>query len=357
MDNILSSEFLKRALDESDHGILVTDYEGTILSVNEGLVKLTGFDEKELVGSNPRLLKSGQTPEAVYRELWGTLRSGRTWKGAVLNRAKDGSHFLDRETILSGIEPRSDRACFVAIHRNADIELDLRVKLSRAEASIGHFVDETDKAKAAIQTLVTLTNRQAETTSHALIAAIEARDAYTAGHGRRTALMMELIGDELGMFDRCSREAARIGAILHDIGKVGIPDAILLKQGRLTTEEYAVIKAHPSIGFDILKLAFKHEEILRIVRHHHERLDGTGYPDGLRGHELPDYVKVLSVCDCFDAMTSTRSYRRAMTEEDALSILTDDALTGRLDMAAVRALKRLSRNGVLGDVIAMPAVA
>ena len=237
------------------------------------------------------------------------------------------------------------------------IELDLRLKIAKTEASLSDAIVEIDSAKTAIKTLVTLTSLQVESTANALIAAMEARDHYTAGHGKRTAIMMELLGAELGLFSRYSLEAIRTGAILHDIGKVSVPDSILLKQGSLTPPEYEVIKTHPAIGFDILSLALKQEEILRIVRHHHERLDGSGYPDGLRGHEIPDYVKAFSVCDCYDAMTSTRSYRRAMPSRDAISTLTDDALCGKLDMSSVKALKRLWKNGVMDDIQSMRAAA
>jgi len=357
LEGILSGDLLKRALDESDHGIVVTDPEGTIQTVSERFVELSGYSASELVGSNPRLIRSGQTPDAMYRDLWETIRTGRTWKGAILNRRKDGTLFLDRESIIRGVGRTGDRACYVAIHRDSNVELDLRLKIAKAEANYQAVADEIDEAKSSINTLVSFTKHQLGSTAQSLIAAMEARDPYTAGHGRRTSLMIELVGDELGLFPQFSREGVRFGAILHDIGKIGVPDAILLKAGSLTGPEYEVIKTHPVVGFDILSLAFQEDEILRIVRSHHERLDGSGYPDRLRGPQIPDYVKAFSVCDCFDALTSSRSYRRALPAEDAISILTDDALTGRLDMSAVNAVRRLWKRGVLGDVKALPVAA
>jgi len=353
----LPAEFLSRIVDEIDIGIIVTDLDGTIQTVSPKVFGLTGYSERDLIGSTPRTFRSGQTPDAAYRELWQTIRTGATWKGALLNRRKDGTMFLDRETIASTIGLKGNKACFVAIHRNADVELDLRLKVARAEATVGEKVGEIDNAKSTIKTLVTLTSQQTENTAHALISALEARDPYTAGHGRRVAMMMELVCDELGLFVTYSRQAIRVGAILHDIGKVGIPDSILLKQGKLTDAEYEVMKTHPAVGFDILSHAAKFEETLRIVRHHHERLDGTGYPDGLRGHEVPDYVKAMFVCDSFDAMTSTRPYRPATSAEDAISILTDEALGGRIDMSPVKALKKLWHNGVLSDIVKLPVAA
>lgn len=356
MHETLSAEFLNRALDESGQGIVVTDHDGRILSVSPKILTLSGYTEKEIIGATPAIFKSGQTSPVVYQELWQTIRSGRAWSGAILNRRKNGTLFLDRESILRGVTSKG-AGCYVAFHRDAGIELELRLSLSRAEARMGEKVNEIENAKSTIQTLVTLTSQQAENISHALITALESRDPYTAGHGRRTSVMMELVGAELGLFNEFSRDAIRMGAILHDIGKIGIPDGILLKPGPLTDPELDAMKCHPGIGFDIVSLALKEEESLRIVRHHHERLDGSGYPDGLRAHEIPDYVRAFSVCDAFDAMTSTRSYRPAMSAEGALSLLTDEALAGRIDMSAVKVVKSLSRNGVLRDACEISAAA
>lgn len=350
MESILSTAFLQKALEESGHGIIVADPDGTILSASEKMVELTGYSVKELVGSTPRIFRSGHTTGETYRKLWETIRSGQTWTDAILNRRKDGTFFLDRETILGAIGPNGGRTCFVALHRNADVELELRLKVMKAESRFTDAVEKIDEAKDKVQKLVSLTNERLMGTAGALTATLEARDPYTAGHGRRTAQLMDLIGGELGLFDKYSRSTLCLGATLHDIGKVGIPDAILQKPGKLTPAEYEVIKTHPGIGFDILNYVLKQEEILRIVRHHHERLDGSGYPDGLTSDQLPDYVRAFSVCDCYVAMTSTRSYRLAMSSRDAVMILTDDALSGKLDMPSVKALRRLWKNGVLEEL-------
>lgn len=356
MDNIFTPETFRRALDACEFGVVVTDLDGTILTVNETVLALTGYDERELVGASPRSFRSGHTSQLVYEGLWQTIRTGRTWKGALLNRRKDGTLFLDRETILSEVLP-SGRACFVAIHQNSSAELDLRLKVAKAEASLNDALGKIDQAKNAIRSLVDQTNSQFGSTATALNAAVEARDPYTAGHGLRTSLIMELVGANLDLSSRYSMDAIRIGATLHDIGKVGVPDAILWKRGPLTPAEYEVVKTHPAIGFDILKPVYLQEEVLRIVRSHHERLDGSGYPDGLKSHAIPDYVKAFSVCDCYDAMTSTRGYRRAMAADEAISILTDEALIGRLDMSAVKALRRLHDGGALRDIQSIREVA
>lgn len=347
---LLSADQLARILEESDLGIVVTELDGTILTASPAIVKMTGYSMSELIGASPSKFKGGHTPSPVYAGLWSTIKSGQTWKGALLNRRKDGTFYLDRETITAGVSVRGNKPCFVAVHRAAEAEMDLRLKLQHAEKQLDLQLGEIEEAKSKMKMLVEMTSQQAEGVSHALVASLEARDPNTAGHGARTAVLMDLIGKELGLFERVPQEEIRLGAILHDIGKIGIPDGILLKDGPLTDSEYEIIKTHPAVGFEILSHVGGHEEALRIVRHHHERLDGSGYPDRLCADEIPDYVQAFSVCDCFDAMTSRRSYRNPISAEDAISYLTDDALCGRLHMSAVKALKKLFTSGMLGVV-------
>lgn len=156
-----------------------------------------------------------------------------------------------------------------------------------------------------------------------LSATLDARDPYTAGHSTRVAGYSKLIGENL----KLSKEEMELlykTAILHDIGKIGVPDNVLLKEGKLTEEEFAYIKAHPVIGENILKQVQPQEEMARIiegVRSHHERYDGNGYPDGLQGEGIPYFGRILAVADAFDAMTSDRPYRKGMPFSKALSIL------------------------------------
>jgi len=118
--------------------------------------------------------------------------------------------------------------------------------------------------------------------------------------------------------DEAERESLRIAGILHDVGKIAIPDSVLLKPDRLTDEEYAIIKKHPTIGESILQSIVIFENERNIILHHHERWDGRGYPDGLAGEDIPFLARILCVVDSYDAMTNTRPYRKAMRVEDAI---------------------------------------
>jgi len=137
---------------------------------------------------------------------------------------------------------------------------------------------------------------------------IEAKDPYTGGHTERVAEVALLIAKELG-FDEAEQRAISVGAVIHDIGKVGIPDDILLKPGRLSPEELAIIRRHPEISTYILAELELPAMVKEMVRHHHERIDGSGYPDGLAGEDVPLAARVLAVADALDAMTTDRPYR------------------------------------------------
>ena len=156
--------------------------------------------------------------------------------------------------------------------------------------------------------------------------ALDARDAYTAGHSRRVSEYACTIGRGIGLSGPALEEL-RIGALLHDIGKIGISDSALQKPGKLTDEEWALIKQHPTIGRRILEGVSGLHPYLTIVELHHENWDGTGYPFGLRGEAVPLGARIVHVADAYDAMTSSRPYRRAMTREEALRIIHQNAGT------------------------------
>ena len=140
---------------------------------------------------------------------------------------------------------------------------------------------------------------------------VEVKDVYTRGHSDRVSEYSLLIGEKLNLPPE-QMKTLKIGALFHDIGKIGIPDAILLKTDKLTDDEYSEIKNHPAIGAHILSNASIFADIIPIVKHHHERYDGKGYPARLAGEDIPYLARIVAVADTFDAMTSRRSYRQAL---------------------------------------------
>ena len=143
---------------------------------------------------------------------------------------------------------------------------------------------------------------------------VEAKDTYTRGHSDRVSEFSVLIGKHLGLSNE-DLKVLQIGGLFHDIGKIGVPDSILLKEGKLTDDEYSEIKNHPTIGAHILSNATIFQNIIPIVKHHHEKYDGNGYPSKLKGEDIPYFARIAAIADTFDAMTSKRTYRDALPLE------------------------------------------
>jgi putative nucleotidyltransferase with HDIG domain len=233
------------------------------------------------------------------------------------------------------------------------------------ENLLGFFVDVTDLVQ--VQELLEARNREVqkknemlssavaeleenlEAMVRGLVKAVEAKDAYTAGHSERVMRYSLLIAKELGLAPQQLRNLAR-GTLIHDVGKIGIPDVVLNKPGRLSDDEFAVIKSHPEIGAQMVRGIPVFEDCLPIIQSHHERLDGSGYPHGLCGSEIPTLVRIASVADVFDAITSDRAYRTAMKVEEALVILRNDADSGALDGKIVDVFTDIVKRDGIGRV-------
>lgn len=183
-----------------------------------------------------------------------------------------------------------------------------------------------------------------QATIRALVQAVDIKDRYTRGHGERVGHASVLIARELGMpEDRL--DVVRFAGILHDVGKLGVPTRILRKDGPLTPEERRIIELHPEYGHEIVRGIGFLGEARGAILHHHERMDGSGYPYGLRGDEIPEYARMVAVADAFDAMTSTRSYSRARPVPTAVAELQRCA-GSHFDATMVAALVRaLDRHG------------
>jgi len=193
-------------------------------------------------------------------------------------------------------------------------------RFSRDEVQFVRLLCDQAGIVLGTATLAERLEEQHLATVGALAAALEAKDAYTGNHAQTIAEFALAVGEELGLGGRELR-ATRMGALLHDVGKIGIPESILNKPGPLTDDEFTVMKTHTVIGADIIAGIPGMEEVVSLVRSSHERWDGRGYPDGLQGNEVPRGAYVIAVCDAYHAMIEDRVYRKAMSAEGAFAEL------------------------------------
>jgi putative nucleotidyltransferase with HDIG domain len=271
--------------------------------------------------------------------------------------AYDDHALLQAHTELTGIDPQIEDNHVVGIvlrshdrpvgclhltrtldqpHFDAGERRLLRIFASQVAASL-------DNARL-YQALIDQ-NRQ---TIEALAEAIEARDTYTSGHSRRVTRYAVRLAQALGM-DARQCELIHYASLLHDIGKIGIRDDVLLKPGPLSDDEFNVMKAHPEIGVKIIERVRGLQATLPIIKAHHERIDGGGYPYGLAGKTIPLEARILSIADAFEAMTSNRAYRPAMPVEDALTVL-EAGRGNKWDVGLVdRFITLIRQEGVLLD--------
>lgn len=220
----------------------------------------------------------------------------------------------------------------------ADIT-QLEVDRQVIEAKNAQLADANSELQANLAAMV-----------HLLVKAVEAKDVYTAGHSDRVTQYSLSIGVALGLSEAELR-ILEMGTRIHDVGKIGVPDAILNKPSYLSAEEYEFVRAHPVIGYEMIQDIPQFAECKNIVRWHHERLDGSGYPDRLSAEQIPLLVRIASVADVFDAITSVRAYKEGKSIEAALDELRADAVAGKLDLQIVEVFADIVvRDGMLPQI-------
>ncbi|MGH7263764.1 MAG: HD-GYP domain-containing protein [Candidatus Rokuibacteriota bacterium] len=225
------------------------------------------------------------------------------------------------DTRVAGLEAGADDYFTKPVHLR-----ELRARL-RALLRLKRVVEELEQAENMI-------------TSLALT--IEARDTYTAGHCVRLATLAVELGERVGLSQE-ELGALRLGGFLHDLGKIAVPDGILLKPGALTPDEWKLMREHPDAG-DRLARPMRTLALVRpIVRHHHERMDGQGYPDKLVGEEIPHLARIMAIVDVYDALRTRRPYKPPFHEAEALRLLNEGARTGQLDPGLVRIFTEIRR--------------
>jgi putative two-component system response regulator len=213
---------------------------------------------------------------------------------------------------------------------------------------------------ARVRSLLKLKQRtdeleRAESVLFSLARSIEGKDPYTHGHCERLSDYSTRLGEHLGLSED-QLIALRRAGIVHDVGKIAVPDAILLKPGSLTADEWKLIREHPTVGERICAPLKSFRFVLPIIRHHHEKFDGSGYPDRLRGQDIPITARVLQVVDVYDALTTDRPYKKAFSITDALQTMKEEVAKGWWDPRIFDQFERLIRSGT-ADFLSRGAIA
>ncbi len=302
-------------------GIVAFDLDGKILLWNRAAEEITGWCEEEMQGLSIQVLADRKWEEyevlrrrTLNREVFHSLPMDATRKdGLPIIISYSSAPVLDGDRIVATM------AVIYDISEKMKMEADLKESLEK-------------------------TNRILDETVHSLSSAVEKRDPYTAGHQQRVAQLACALAEEIGGTAEERLKGIWTGAILHDIGKLFVPAEILTRPGRLSGIEFELVKSHAEVGYDILKDIEFQWPVALIVRQHHERLDGSGYPAGLKGDDILFEARILGVADVVEAISSHRPYRPGIGIESALEEIKRSRGTA-YDPSVVDACLNLFRNG------------
>ncbi len=274
-----------------------TDIHGRITYVNEKFCNISGFKSSELIGKKHNIIRHPDLPKEFFSNLWETILAKKIWNGVVKNKKKNGDYYITDSTIKPILDKHGEIIEFMSIRHDVTELFDLNEEISRTQHEMLYLLGEVG----------------------------ETRSEETGNHVRRVAEYSKLLGELYGL-DKDEISNLYTASPMHDIGKIGISDAILLKPGKLDDAEYEIMKQHAKIGFDM----FKNSErpILKaaaiIAYEHHEKWDGTGYPRSLAKDEIHIYGRITALTDVFDALSCERVYKKPWPMEQILELLKEE---------------------------------
>lgn len=298
------AKFTQKMMDSSQDLVTIVDHQGIIISMNPAMAKLLGVDNQKVVGTD--------FIQTIYKGKKFDYQG--KYLSPIIETLETGKEWVDREITLRSPLLNS----FIVCKTTTGILRDKNGRVAGVYA-LAKDLTNSRKLERTNETLKDIINAQQLQTILAFSEAIGARDNYTRGHSERVAEYAQMIADAMGLHK--SSRLVYVAALVHDVGKIGIPEAILNKPSRLTDDEYKKIQEHTVTGANILKQIYTFSNLVSIVRSHHERYDGKGYPDGLVGEEIPLISRIIAVADAFEAMTSNRSYRKRFSIDYAIQEL------------------------------------
>jgi len=308
------------ALENTVDAVVITDRNSIVQYVNPAFTAITGFTAEAMIGKKPSVLRSAHTTLQKYQEMWSVILSGGWWRGEIINVKQSGEEWYSYLSISQIRDATGVPFAYVGISRDITEMKQLQFRLK----------------EASLEAIFMLS------------VAAEAKDEVTGSHIQRVRHYSQALAERLGL---PPMEAEEIGysSMMHDVGKLHIPDAILKKAGALSREEWEAMVEHPAQGVAILRDKAFYGVARDIAGNHHEKWDGSGYPEGKKGKEIPLCARIVSVADVFDALTTARPYKEAWCEEHAI----EELLRQRgkhLDPAVVDAFVSLHQEGLVRNI-------
>ena len=271
-----------------------TDKTGKITYVNNAFCKISQYSEEECIGKTHNIILHPDMKPSVFKDMWQTISAKKEWKGVIKNRAKDGSEYIVDSVILPLLDEDNNIIEYLGIRHDV-------TKLEQYKNDLKNQLDIAVKDIVDTQKEVVFT----------MGAIGETRSKETGFHVKRVAEYSYILAKLVGLTEE-KAELLKLASPMHDIGKVGIADAIFNKPGKLTVEEFEIMKTHARLGYEMLKGSTR--DILKtssiVALEHHEKWDGTGYPQGLQKEEIHIFGRITALCDVFDALGSDRCYKK-----------------------------------------------
>ncbi len=304
---------LERAIGASSCGITVSDMRDPLqplIFVNAAFERITGYSGEEVIGKNCRFLQGPDRQQPALAKLRAALKTGTECSVTLQNYRKDGKPFWN-ELILSPVfDVGGSLTHFIGVQTDITQRKQAEDTLSKTNDILEQKVQERTREL----------EHAYDTTLEGWVKALDIRDHETQGHTQRVTQMALQLAQALGI-NATEKHHIRRGALLHDIGKIGIPDHVLLKPGKLTGEEWEIMQRHTVYAYEWLFPIEFLSQSLAIPYCHHEKWDGTGYPCGLKGEEIPLAARLFAMVDVWDALSSDRPYRKAWPQDQVLEHL------------------------------------
>ncbi|MBU0632083.1 PAS domain S-box protein [bacterium] len=286
----------EKAIDDSNI-VSRTDLDGNITYVNKYFCEISGYTQEELIGQKHSIVRHPDMPDAFFKEMWETISSGRSWHGQMKNRKKGGDSYFVESTIVPIFDTNGKIVEYLGIRHDVTEIVNFHKELESTQKEVIYKMGEVG----------------------------ESRSQETGQHVKRVAEYSRLLALLCGMDDK-EADLLHMASPMHDIGKVGIPDSILKKPGKLDPDEWVIMQSHAEIGYKILNSSQR--PILKaaaiVSYEHHEKWNGTGYPNKLEGESIHIYGRITAIADVFDALGSDRCYKKAWELERIIELFKEE---------------------------------